>query len=411
MNLWKMAWRNIWRRKRRTFITCFSVSFGLLYAVLSTGFGDWGYTKLVDDSASMGYGHVTFEPIDYNISPSLDKRISGTKELKDRIRSVDGVAKVIDRIMGQAMFASASKSVGGMFFAVDPAQESKQYNLFLKKMVEGELFSTTDGKGVVVGTKLAEKLGLRMGKKLIYTFTDVNGEIVSEIARVSGMFKTGVDEVDGAMVLLPIDRVRNILGYRPDEATLVAVIIDDQRRAGDMAAKLDSLFGDGMDVLPFTETQKDVTSMIFMDKSMNYLFQIFLGLLVSAGILNTILMAVLERTREFGIMMAIGMSPKKLFQLVLAESFWIGLVGLVMGIVISSPIYYYFSTTGLDLTGSVPDGYSAGNVPFELVMKIKLFPESVVVILGTVFLLTLLAGLYPAYKAGKVPPVESLRVI
>jgi len=411
MNLWKMAWRNIWRRKRRTFITCFSVSFGLLYAVLSTGFGDWGYTKLVDDSASMGYGHVTFEPIDYNISPSLDKRISGTNELKDRVRAVDGVAKVIDRIMGQAMFASASKSVGGMFFAIDPAQESKEYNLFLKKMVKGELFSTTDGKGVVVGTKLAEKLGLRMGKKLIYTFTDVDGEIVSEIARVSGMFKTGVDEVDGAMVLLPIDRVRNILGYRPDEATLVAVIIDDQRRAGGMAMKLDSLFGDGMDVLPFTETQKDVTSMIFMDKSMNYLFQIFLGLLVSAGILNTILMAVLERTREFGIMMAIGMSPKKLFQLVLAESFWIGLVGLVMGIVISSPIYYYFSTTGLDLTGSVPDGYSAGNVPFELVMKIKLFPESVVVILGTVFLLTLLAGLYPAYKAGKVPPVESLRVI
>jgi ABC-type lipoprotein release transport system permease subunit len=406
-----MAWRNIWRRKRRTFITCFSVSFGLLYAVLSTGFGDWGYTKLIDDSASMGYGHVTFEPVDYNVAPSLDKRIPNTKELRERVQGVKGVSVAIERIMGQAMLASASKSVGGMFFAIDPAQESKEYNLFIKKMVEGELFTGTDGRGVVVGVKLAEKLGLRIGKKLIYTFTDVNGEIVSEIARVTGMFKTGSDQADGAIVLLPIDRVRNILGYAQDEATLVAVIIKDQRRAAGMAEKLDSLFGDGMDVLPFTETQKDVTSMIFMDKSMNYLFQIFLGLLVSAGILNTILMAVLERTREFGIMMAIGMSPKKLFQLVLTESFWIGLVGLIMGIVISAPIYYYFSTTGLDLAGMVPEGYSAGNVPFDLVMKIKLFPESVVAILSIVFLLTLLAGLYPAYKAGKVPPVESIRVI
>ena len=412
MNLWTMAWRNIWRRKRRTLITCFSVAFGILYAVLSTGFGDWGYTKLIDDSATMGYGHVTVEPHDYDDSPSLEKRISGSTEIRKKIMGTEGVSDAMERIVGQAMFASATKSIGGMFIAIDPAQETTEYNLFLKKMVEGEVFSGTDGQGIIIGTKIAEKLNLKLGKKIIYTITDVNGEIVSEIARVSGMFKTGVEEVDGAMAVLPIDRVRKTLGYKSDEATMVSVLISDQRKAEKMTRDLKRILGGGVAVLPFTETQEEVVSLVAIDKSFNYLFQVFLGMLVAAGILNTILMAVLERTREFGIMMAIGMSPYKLFKLVLTESFWIGVVGLIMGVIVSAPFYYYFSTTGLDLSSMMPEGYSAGGgVPMYTVMKIRLFPESVVAIFVIVFLLTLLAGLYPAYKAGKVPPVESIRVI
>ena len=412
MKIWKMAWRNIWRRKRRTLITCFSVAFGILYAVLSTGFGDWGYTKLIDDSATMGYGHVTVEPHEYNHSPSLDKRIGNSTGIRKTALGTEGVSGAMERIVGQAMIASATKSIGGMFLAIDPSQEATEYNLFLKKMVEGEIFSGTDGGEIIIGVKIAEKLGLKMGKKIIYTITDVNGEIVSEIARVSGMFKTGVEEVDGAMVVLPIDRVRKTLGYGSDEATMVSVLISDQRRADRVTERLQKALGGNVAVLPFTETQEEIVSLIAIDKSFNYLFQVFLGMLVAAGILNTILMAVLERTREFGIMMAIGMSPGKLFKLVLAESFWIGVVGLFMGVIVSAPFYYYFHTTGLDLTTMMPEGYSAGGgVPMYTVMKIRLFPESVIAIFVVVFLLTILAGLYPAYKAGRVPPVESIRVI
>ncbi|MDH5543731.1 MAG: ABC transporter permease, partial [Nitrospinota bacterium] len=126
MKIWKMAWRNIWRRKRRTLITCFSVAFGILYAVLSTGFGDWGYTKLIDDSATMGFGHVTVEPHEYNDSPSLDKRIGNSTEIRKTALGTEGVSGAMERIVGQAMMASATKSIGGMFLAIDPSQEATE---------------------------------------------------------------------------------------------------------------------------------------------------------------------------------------------------------------------------------------------------------------------------------------------
>ncbi len=136
------------------------------------------------------------------------------------------------RITGQAMFASATKSVGGIFLAIDPYQEPSDYNLLIHSLNEGGLFPDKDGNGVVVGHKLADKLNLHIGKKLVYTTTDVNGEVVSEMARVSSIFATGVSEIDTCLVLLLIDRVRKVLAYGPDKATLLAVMLWNQRKAG-----------------------------------------------------------------------------------------------------------------------------------------------------------------------------------
>jgi len=412
MKLGKIAWRNLWRRKRRTLITGISIGFGVMLAVTFTGTGDYGYTNMINTSAIMGLGHVTIEPRGYNQTPSLDKRLRKTGQIRERVLAMPGVNDAIVRIMGQAMFASASKTIGGVFMGIDPAQESPEQNLLIRSLVQGELFSGKDSRGVVVGSKMAEKLNLRIGKKLVYTTTDVNGEIVSEMARVTGIFKTGVNEVDGGMVLLPINSVRATLHYDAQDATLLAVIINDQRYAERMRDNISLAEGDPqIEVLSWQQTQVELAGVITMDRSGNYISQFLIGLLIAAGILNTLLMSVLERTREFGVMMAVGMSPRTLFMLVVVESLWLAIIGIVIGIIITAPWYAYLYYVGLDFSGAIGEDYSAGGILVDPLIRIRLYKESIIAILTGVFSLTLLAGLYPAWRAGRIPPVESLKAM
>ena len=412
MNLNKLAWRNIWRRKRRTLITAFSIGFGVMLSVTFTGSGDYTYTNMIDMGASMGMGHVTVEPPGYHLKPTLDKRLTGTAKLQQQIMALPGVAGATVRITGQAMFASARKSVGGAFIAVDPEFETAQNNLLLRSIVAGSMFAEPSGRGMVIGSKLAKKLKVKIGKKVVYTTTDAHGEIVSDIARITGIFTTGIDIVDGIMALLPISSVQKTLGYAPDEATLIAVVISDQRHAEgmrDAIARLPAAADTA--VMTWKKSQPDLAGVIAFDKAGNYISQFLVGLLIAVGILNTMLMSVLERTREFGVMMAVGMSPGVLFRLVMVESFWLAIVGLLLGVIITAPWYYYLYHTGIDFSGAFGSDFSYGGVLVDPVFKVRLFKESVMAILGGVFTLALLAGLYPAWRAGRVPPVESLKTI
>ncbi len=412
MKISKIAWRNLWRRRRRTVITGFSIGFGVMLAVTFTGAGDYAYTNMINVGASMGLGHITIEPMGYNQTPSLNKRLRETEKLQDRVLTIPGVHKAFIRIMGQAMFASASKSIGGMFIAIDPARESAEYALLIRALKEGKLFPNAEARGVVIGDKMAEKLKLRLGKKLVYTTTDAYGEIVSQIARVTGIFQTGVDELDGSMVLLPINSVRKTLNYEVQDATLVAILINDQRYTESMRHRISAVVGNSQqEVLGWKQTQTDLAGIITLDRSSNYISQFLIGLLIAAGILNTLLMSVLERTREFGVMMAVGTSPGTLFKLIIVESFWLALIGLAIGIIITTPWYLYMYYRGIDFSGAMGGDYSAGGVLVDPVLKIRLYKESIIAILTGVFSLTLLSGIYPAWRAGRIPPVESLKAM
>jgi ABC-type lipoprotein release transport system permease subunit len=206
--------------------------------------------------------------------------------------------------------------------------------------------------------------------------------------------------------------VQKTLGYAPDEATLIAVVISDQRHAEgmrDAIARLPAAADTA--VMTWKKSQPDLAGVIAFDKAGNYISQFLVGLLIAVGILNTMLMSVLERTREFGVMMAVGMSPGVLFRLVMVESFWLAIVGLLLGVIITAPWYYYLYHTGIDFSGAFGSDFSYGGVLVDPVFKVRLFKESVMAILGGVFTLALLAGLYPAWRAGRVPPVESLKTI
>jgi ABC-type lipoprotein release transport system permease subunit len=412
MNLNTLAWRNLWRHKRRTLITASSIAFGVLLAVTFTGAGDYFYTRMIDAGANMGMGHITLAAPDYNRAPSSKKYLKQITELKQKIMQLNEVKGVLARIHGQAMFASARKSVGGMFIAIDPQQENTNNNLFLKAMIAGGMLTDDSEKGIVLGVDLARKLKLDVGKKVVYTTTDKNGEIVSAIAGVSGLFQTGAIEIDGALAILPLKTAQQILGYQPDQVSVLAVTLYDQRNSYLLRDQLQTMAEfKNVEVLNWQQTQPDLAGMIAIDKSSNYISQLLISMLVSAGILNTMLMSVLERKREFGVMMALGMSPRNLFLLVILESFWLALLGLIIGVIVTAPWYIFMTNTGIDLSAAYGEGFSFGGVLLDPVFKIRLFKESIVAILIGLFGLALLAGAYPAWRAGRVAPVDSLKAL
>lgn len=409
--LFTMAWRNLWRQKRRTIITVFSVAFGVWLSVTFTGMGGYSYNNMIDTSARMGFGHLTLHPTGWLESLGLEQRIEEAEAAEQKLERTPGVTGAYVRITGQAMFATAGKSVGGVFFGVDPSDENERVNLFLRSLVEGEMFAPDDRRGIVVGKLMAEKLDLRLGKRVVYTMVDVNGEIVSEVAKVRGIFETGVDGVDGSFALLPLAPLRKTLGYEPGAASMVVFFIDDHRKADDFQRQLSGAFGPDEEVSTWRKTQMSIAGLVEIDRSINYLFQILIGVLIGAGVLNTILMSVLERRREFGVMMAIGTTPGQLFALVTIEAFLVGVVGLVAGVIATTPWYLYMTRVGIDFSELYGDKLEAGGVLMESVIKLRLYPESAVAILVGVFLVTMLAGLYPAYQAGREPPVETIKEI
>ena len=413
MNLNTMAWRTLTRNRRRTLITSFSVAFGIFLAVTFTGSGDYSYTNMIDTSAVMGFGHVTVEAAGYNENPSLSRWFPDADRIRKAAADLPAVAGAYTRIMGQAMFAAGAKSAGGMFLAIDPASETPQHNFFLRSIVKGRLFESTDGRGALIGVEMAEKLNIRPGKKMIITVTDKNGQLASELLRISGLFKTGDHAADSGIVLLPLGRIRQTLGYGKDGASLVAMYVNDQRQARKIRRQLTAgLSGSGeLEVLTWHETQSDLSGLIAVDRLFNYLLQLLVGLVIAAGIMHTMLMSVLERTREFGIMMALGLKPGQVVRLVLIESFWLGCLGVVIGIIMTVPWFYYMSETGIDLSRHVGEDYSAGGVLVDPVMKLRLFKESGLAILVTVFFLTLAAGVYPAIRAGRIMPVDTIKEI
>ena len=411
MQLGTMAWRTLMRNKRRSVITAFSVGFGVLLSVTFTASGDYAYTNMINTSAVMGLGHLSVEHPDYQDTPTLDKRLIEAEAVQQMALQLPGVTAAQVRIMGQAMFASGAKSMGGSFIAIDPTQETPAHNIFLRTLVEGRCFSVGEEHGVVVGAKMAEKLNLRLGKKLIFTMTDKDGELVSELGRVSGIFKTGDDSVDGGVVLLPLALVRKGLGYEPRAASLVAIFLGDHREAASVKSELTRRWATNKEiaVLSWQESQPDLAGLIAVDRLFNYLLQFLVGLVIAAGIMNTLLMSVMERRREFGIMMALGMMPGQVVRLVLLESCWLGLLGLVLGVIITTPWFLYMARIGLDFSGQIGEDYSAGGVLMDPVMKFRLYKESAMWIAGAVFSLTLVAGIFPAFKAGRTTPVENLK--
>ncbi|HEY9161476.1 MAG TPA: FtsX-like permease family protein [Desulfomonilia bacterium] len=407
----KLAWRNLWRNKRRTIITLISISFGFLLTIVFTSLSDGSYGRMIDIAADMGAGHITVEPEDYRDHPGSDKVISNTRELMEKLARFKGVKALRERVVGQGMASSAADSTGMGYIAIDPEKENDTMYFF--KHIKAGSGLPGDGAHALIGSLMAKQLDLRPGKKLVITTTDRHGQVVNFLVKVSGIFSTGMNEADNNIVIMPIGFVRSQIGYNSGESSHIAVYVKERWDSEKIAEKMLPLSKNyGGVSLPWSVLMPDFYGYMTMDMTSSVIFQIFIFLLISAGILNTILMGVTERMREFGIMISMGMTPGKIIRLVMAEAFWLAVAGLVAGFILTAPVYWYLHVYGIDFSIFLSNGENTiGGIIFEPLVKGAIIPRHLANIIGAIMLLIMTTGLYPAFLAARTNPVETIKII
>lgn len=407
----KLAWRNLWRNKRRTLITIVSISFGFMLTIVFTALSDGSYGRMIDIAAEMGSGHITVEPTEYRDHPGSDKVISNTKELMEKLALFKGVTALMERVVGQGMASSAADSTGMGYIAIDTGKEND--NMYFFKHIKAGSSLPQEGAYALVGALMAKQLDLRPGKKLVITTTDRHGQVVNFLVKVSGIFSTGVNEADNNLVVMPIGFVRSQIGYNSGESSHVAVYVKQRWDSEAIAKKMMPLTKKyGGVSLPWSVLMPDFSGWIKMDMTSSVIFQVFLFLVIAAGILNTILMGVTERMREFGIMISMGMTPGKIIGLIMAEAFWLALAGLAAGFIITTPVYWYLQVYGIDFSAFLtPGDNTVGGVLFEPLLKAAIIPMHLVNIVLAILALIMTTGLYPAFLAARTNPVDTIKII
>ncbi len=413
--LLQIAWRNLWRHTRRTVLTASAFGLGVFLLIAFLGLGDGMHEKMIETGIRMGSGHVVIQPYGAQRQVATDMTLS--PELVSAIHEVLSSAPIAGQIKGSAprllasgLLSSANNGAGVQVLGAEAEREA-ELSLLPDRIVEGTYLSP-DGKTppVIIGRGLADKLKVKLGSKVVL-MTQAGLEIQSQLLRVRGVFSTGMEDVDSHLISLPLADFQSLL-KRPGALSEQAIFL---HRADD-AERVRTLIAAGLQrrpvsVLTWREAMPQLDQFVALDDAGNYIFNAILLIMVTLGVLNTALMAVLERRREFGLLVAMGMSPKLVGLMVMAESMMLTALGTGFGLVAGLAAHHYFAIHGLDIAVMGRETFSAAGVAVDTLVYSYLYPGRITWSLIFIGFLGLFAALYPALRAARTQPTEAMRGI
>ena len=383
------------------------ISVGFALALIFLGVADGVHNQMIRNAVRLGSGNLTVEHKGYPDEPSNDKLVSEASALRDRIRRVPGIRNVSERIIVMGLIYTADNSAGVALFGVDPASDMTRKTLE-PEMIEGRYLKDNEKRGVLIGADLARKLRTSIGGKAVVTAQDASGQISSQLVRVRGIFRTGIDEMDGYFAQVSLPLARDLLGVS-DGATQLAVFLENEKHQARIKEQIEPLIsGPEATVFDWEDIMPDLVLFVQMDNAGTYIFMGIIMVVVALGILNTILMSVLERTREFGLMVALGMEPRRLLGLVVLETAFLSVVSLGVGGILGFCAHLYLAEYGFDLGFVSQEQLTMAGAVFDSVIYSELAPARVLVLVEVVFCVTFLAGIYPAIRAARVDPVRAI---
>ena len=402
----RVAWRNLWRNRRRTLIVLSSVVVGVFVLVLFDTLNLGMVEQMLDNQLRLHIGHVQIHRQGYHANPAVERFFRKAEALRQQVAAEPEVRAVAPRVLVHGLLSSAYNNGGVQLVGVAPEAESL-VTFIAEQLVAGR-YLAAEGPEILIGERLARKLEVRLGDRVVAMAARPDGQIGSEVFRVVGLFRTVSADFDRTMAFIPIDRARAMLGLPPDAAHELAVLLDDVRQADALKTRLQAALPDTLEVL----TYRDVVPLLVMQRDlyaeMMYLFYLIIGVALIFGIINAMLMAVMERLPEFGVLRAIGMSEGRLFLLVSLESLLIGLLGTAIGWALSLPVYAYLARHGLDLAvfSEALAAFGVGSV---------IYPRLTLRVVWNAWLIiplvAWLGALYPAWRAIHVEPVEAMRAV
>jgi ABC-type lipoprotein release transport system permease subunit len=413
----RLALRNLRRQMRRSALSAAAMVVGGALLIFSLSLGDGGHEDWIESGTRMGSGHIAIEAPRYQATRKIEDRLSAAARSAAEAalqapEIAEHVVGVVARLTSRGLASSAAGARPVQVVGVDPAAEA-EFSILDEKLVEGRYLQPGDRLAAYIGAGLAEALELRLGSRLVLTAQDAQGEIAGQLVRVVGIFRTGIPEVDQTLVHIPLSTASAWL-RSGDDVTTIAVLLDSSRRVKHIARALRrglarAIAAGELTIVRWNDAMPELDAAVRIDNLGNYIWQSIMFTIIALSIVNTVLMSVLNRHREFGLLQALGLTPGQSGGLVLIEGLVLttisGLIGIGLGLLVT----WLFWRDGLDLSFTWSEEWSFSGVVMDPVIVPLFRFARVIQGLAFIFIIGAIASLYPAYRATRIDVAEAMK--
>jgi len=405
----KIAWRNIWRNPRRSLLTASAVVFACVLLIFMVSLQAGSYDAIINTAVRLQTGHLQVQAEGYNEKPEIRKVVRYPHAVADLFNKNPQIEAIAFRANAFSLVSSKERTYGVMIVGVDPDREP-MVSTVPGAMQRGEYLAEKDRNVAVIGDLLAQNLSVDVGGELVILGQGYDGSVAANVLTVKGVFRTGQPDFDRGALQIPLTTFQDthILG---DAVHKIVVMGKDLEEVGALAGSIRfdlSQHPTAQDLLVLTwnELMPGLEQAIQLDMVSAWIFYGILIVVVAFSIMNTFVMAIFERTHEFGVLIAIGMKRIRLIGLVLLESAYLTLWGIILGIVAGVGVTYYFQIHGIDISGT-EDLFAQYGLPS--VLRPKLTVGSVLSGPLIICAVTLLTAAFPTFRILKLPLVRAMR--
>lgn len=403
MLIFKIAWRNIFRQRRRTILTVLTMFGGFTLASVSLSLADGTYNRIINAFTRNRLGHIQIHAKGYTDRPSLYDAIHDYQNIGRRLTRISGVEAWAPRVLAAGLASVGEKAAGTSIVGVDPERETEATG-FDRKIVAGRVLAARPNHEAVLGRGLAKRLNARVGDSLVIVSQAADGSIANDAYSIVGLLESGDETSDLTGCYLHIADAQDlfVLG---EEAHEIVVIATSLSVVSSLTERIRRALDDpNLSVEPWQEFARSFYVAMQADKRGNWVLQLIIILIVAVGVLNTILMVVLERTREYGVLRAMGTRPAQVFRLVVLEAALMAVLSVAVGTLVALGINTYLSRHGIPM----PAPFTYGGMEFtHYYCEVNLF--SFVVPALTVLVAAGFVSAFPALRAARIEPAKALR--
>lgn len=403
MLTWKIAWRNVFRQKRRTILTVLTMCGGFTLSAVSFGWADGTYNNIIDMFTRNELGHIQIHGTGYLDKPTLYNQIENYEQVGAEIGGIPGVETWAPRLYSAGLASVGDKSAGVRIIGIDPLRESEATR-FERKVIEGRSLDSLPDHQALLGKGLARTLKAKIGDEVVIVSQGADGSIANDLYHVVGIIESGNTNSDQAAFYLHLKDAQDLLVIE-NAVHEIAVIVRSLNLVKSLTATINERLAEThLVAAPWQEFARSFYVAMQADKRGNWIMLFIIIMLVAIGVLNTVLMAVLERTREYGVLRAIGTRPLQVFRLVIYEVFSMAVISVIIGCGIGLLVNYLLSLHGV----AMPEPFSYGGIVFDRFYT-EINAHSFYVPAMAVIFAALIVSIFPALRAARVAPAKALR--
>ncbi|MBN1633809.1 MAG: ABC transporter permease [Ignavibacteria bacterium] len=402
----KLAWRNISRNKRRLFLTLTAITFATLASIIMRGVQLGTYAVNIRNAVNIFTGYLQIQQKDFQKNPSLKYNFTPDELTLKEVKSVSDVKGFSERIYGDGLISFRDNSAGAAIFGINPQQERRVTNI-MERIHEGKFFDTDTTNEAVVGYTLLENLKAKINDEIVILSQGSDGSLGNLKFKITGTIKTGMQDIDVSAIFIGLEKAQELLELKNKIHTIV-ITLNDLNDIEEVKGELEQrITNNNLKILSWDELMPEFKQSIELDNIGGIFFLIILIIIVAFGVLNTVLMSVMERFNEFGIALSIGMSQINLAVLVVIETFFITIPGIILGNMIGWVINFYIILNPIEIGSELGQMYEEyGFLPvIESSVNYEIFINTDIAILLTAFI----ACFYPFYRVYKLEPLKGIR--